>query len=240
MPLLRRVVLVVLVTSALDAHAWEAFFASSSEVSLRGSSMTSTEASRDDEYEQRERGDAPEGTACSRHEQCRGFCDAGRCVDRRAPVSAPQTTPSCQSDQQCTPGSQCVDAQCVPLASPPPALPIPKCESDQQCAPGYSCISGQCASVPPPPGASLLRRGSEVYVRERAVQLRQDLALGDGPTIAVLAKVQSVAPATLGKLLRAHRTELVALMGDGKDPAWPARFLDRVEALQREVALACR
>lgn len=67
--------------------------------------------------------------------------------------------------------------------------------------------------------------------RDRVAQLRQDLVLGEGPVVAVLAQSRGVSPRALGRTLRAHRAELDAPVGDGKEPAWAARFLRRVDAL---------
>ena len=70
-------------------------------------------------------------------------------------------------------------------------------------------------------------------LRQSVVELREELALGRGPVIQGLAAAQGVPDRALGPVLRAHRAELVALMGDGSDPAWSARFLARVEALKQ-------
>jgi hypothetical protein len=83
----------------------------------------------------------------------------------------------------------------------------------------------------PPPASSLERRGTEVYVRERAAQLRQDVALGEGPVLASLALERKVTARKLGLILRANRVELRALVGGATDTTWPARFLDRVDQL---------
>jgi hypothetical protein len=39
-----------------------------------------------------------------------------------------------------------------------------------------------------------------------------------------------VPAAALGRVLRAHRAELIDLMGDGSDPAWTSRFLFTLDA----------
>ena len=70
-----------------------------------------------------------------------------------------------------------------------------------------------------------------MYLRERAVQLRQDLARGEGPVISMLAVELKVAPAKLGRTMRAHRAVLAALVGDGADTEWPKRFLGQLDAL---------
>jgi len=88
-----------------------------------------------------------------------------------------------------------------------------------------------------PPAASeerpmmLWRKSTELYLREHASQLKQDVALGDGPVVSALAAMQVLPPARLGKLLRANHTELLALIGDPGDTEWPERFLKRVVVL---------
>lgn len=167
----------------------------------------------------------------------------GRCVDAAstqpgAPVvqSEPRTGPTainCTGDESCAPGYRCLDGQC---AARPPPEPMPvtvtRCEDDGQCAAGQRCVNTQCLSPPPmPPSSSLQRWGTELFLTSRAVQLREDLALGEGPVISTLAAIQRVPASTLGRQLRARRAELIKLVGDGSDELWASRFLLEVEAL---------
>ena len=203
-----------LVLLATPVYAWQATFQITfevaSETSIRGSTETSSAGQHDEAQQQQT--DAAQGAECANDSECKGWCREGRCVDHLdlPPVPAPVES------------------------GPPVVPPAQACTGDAQCQPGQRCVTGQCATMPPPPpSSSLWRRGSELYLRSRAVQLRQDLALGEGPVIAALAAVQDVPALVLGRTLRAHRAELVALMGDGADPAWATRFLDKVEALGR-------
>lgn len=175
------------------------------------------------------------------------------------PVAAtrPPPEPQCREDLNCRAGMVCWYGQCVvpgPAAAPAPPqptqphpvqpvqpvqpVPLPPapagaaCTTHQHCGPGQACLGGQCTAAPPPPPA-ILRRGTELYLRERVVQLRQDLAFGEGPTITALASLHGVSVAALGRSLRAHRAELAALVGDGADVGWADRFLRRVEELER-------
>jgi hypothetical protein len=70
-----------------------------------------------------------------------------------------------------------------------------------------------------------------VYLRERAAQLRQDLALGEGPVLTNLALQRRVSSRRLGLILRAHRAELSGLVGEETDTTWPVRFLEKVDQL---------
>ena len=197
------------------------------------------------------------GPACSTDAQC---YQGQSCVNGQCVPLAPQPAPTCSTDAHCYQGQSCVSGQCVPLAQPGPGCstdaqcyqgqrcvngqcvlapqPPPACSTDAQCYQGQSCISGQCISPPPPPppGASLRRRGSELFLRDRTVQLRQDLALGEGPVIATLAEMNGVSARLLGRAMRARRAELVTLMGDGRDVTWTRRFLVEVEALCEQQA----
>lgn len=248
--------LVVVSFAALDAQAWQVFVQVSCETTLRGSSETSTAASRADRVSRRRdeghvnsSGSRPRdqvnpsgaaaGTQCSSDDECYGWCEAGRCVDNSTPPSAPvvqgpragPTAINCTGDESCAPGHQCLDGQCV--ARPPPqAVPVSRCEVDAQCSPGQRCVSTQCLSPPPmPPSSSLQRRGTELYLQSRVVQLRQDLALGEGPVISTLAAIEGVPATELGRELRARRAMLMALVGGGTDERWASRFLLEVKAL---------
>jgi len=160
-------------------------------------------------------------------------CGPGRsCVNQRCLNLPPGQGWACADDQSCGPGRACVNRQCVDAGPPPPP---PSCTTDAECGQGQSCVSGQCSlpppPPPPPPPSVLLQRGSELFLRGRTVQLRQDLALGEGPVISTLAVMERVSPVALGRVMRAHRAELVELMGDSSDTSWVPRFLRRVEAL---------
>jgi hypothetical protein len=66
----------------------------------------------------------------------------------------------------------------------------------------------------PPPQPQEVEGAAQTYLRSRAHQLREDLALGAGPTIeelASLARIRRENLGTFGRLLRAHRQELLAL-----------------------------
>jgi hypothetical protein len=72
---------------------------------------------------------------------------------------------------------------------------------------------------PPPPSAPApsseeIPQAAQTYLRSRTRQLREDLALGAGPSIeelASLARIRRENLGTFGRLLRAHRQELLAL-----------------------------
>jgi hypothetical protein len=240
------------------AGAWQAMVQVSCETTIRGSSETSTAASRADQRDERR----PAGSQCRQDEECVGWCREGQCVEHLTPTAIPK---ECEVDQHCAAGRTCQNFQCVDHLTPTPipkecevdqhcaagracqnfqcvdlppvmAPPVPaRCANDAQCQPGQSCANGQCLSLPPsPPSSSLQRRGKELYLRERAVQLRQDLALGEGPVISTLASMQGVSPVALGRVLRAHRAELVELIGDGSDPAWASRALTKLEDWARQ------
>lgn len=242
----RSSLLFALVVSG-QAHAWQVFVQVSCETTLRGSSETSTAASRADRVSNRRASEqhdvtrAPEGSQCGTDDECYGWCDNGRCVDSaHAPMPVVQNTPraapnaiNCTGNESCAPGYQCLDGACAALPAPTPMpVSLPRCESDAQCAPGQRCVSTQCLSPPPmPPSSSLPRRGTELYLTGRSVQLREDLALGQGPVISTLAAIEGVPAAQLGRQLRAHRAELIKVIGDGTDERWAANFLTEVEAI---------
>jgi hypothetical protein len=57
-------------------------------------------------------------------------------------------------------------------------------------------------------------RAAQTYLRSRTHQLREDLALGAGPTIeelAAMARIRRENLGAFGRLLRTHRKELLAL-----------------------------
>jgi len=231
-----RCTAVVIFLFASSANAWDVSLRLASETTFRGSSETSTGATRADRA-QRASKTGSMGSQCVTDDDCSGYCDSGTCVDptlvAQQPAQTPQALPGCADDQQCALGYACREQRCVETSQPqlPQPVRMQPCNSDTQCVQGQSCVSGQCLSPPPaPPSSSLQQKGSELYVRERAVQLRQDLALGEGPVISTLAALRGVSAVTLGKAMRARRAELVAVMGDGSDPTWPRRFLLEVES----------
>ena len=254
-------VLALMLFGAAPAQAWQVFVQVTSETTFRGSSETTSATTREDQRARGSRSAAgtvctddeecngwcdggacvdspqtrrepvpvqpvtPDPTfyACVNDESCASnyACRQGRCV----------AAPTCEDDSVCGDELRCRNFQCVKIDPPRPA-PGMKCDSAAQCAPGQSCSNGQCLSPPPPPpSSSLWRRGSELYLRGRTVQLREDLALGEGPVIATLAVVRGLPAAALGRALRAHRAALVKVMGDGTDATWPSRFLLELEVL---------
>jgi hypothetical protein len=111
-----------------------------------------------------------------------------------------------------------------------------RCVNDLDCA-GW-CVQGRCSASPPRSSidASMQRRATEVYLRDRGVQLRQDLALGEGPVVTALAATLGVSATKLGKLMRSHRELLAATLGGAN---WPTRFLDQLETLSSPVSDEC-
>ena len=106
------------------------------------------------------------------------------------------------------------------------------CRFDADCHQSYECLANQCvqrsaSGVP----ASQRQQQVELFLRSRAVELREELALGRGPVIDGLAGAQGKPPAALRKVIKAHHAELRAVIGDGSDPAWSARFLSKLDAL---------
>ena len=236
-----KVAWLLIILTASSAHAWDAFFRISFEVTSRGTSGTtessSNAASRTEREEARRQEQTQYAFQCRADSDCAlsQYCAQGRCVQpvASAPQPQPRPIPGCADDSQCAMGYTCFEARCVERAQPqPPPVQEPQCSSDVQCLQGQSCVNGRCLTPPPfPPSSSLERRGTEVSLRERAVQLRQDLALGDGPVLASLALQHKVTVRKLGLLIRANRDEFRALVGDLTDDTWPARFLERVDQL---------
>jgi hypothetical protein len=238
-PHVKAATLLIIVTAS-SAHAWEVFIRVSLEVTCRGTSETSSAASSasDRDARRQERLDQySQSSDCRTDSDCQvnQYCEQGRCVQPMASAPVPQTQPlpGCSDDSQCAIGYACLNTQCVQRTAPQlPAVNVVRCETYLQCGPGQSCVGGQCMSPPPsPPSSSIQRRGTEVYLRERSAQLRQDLALGEGPVISNLALQHQVTPRKLGLIMRAHRAELSGLVGDGADTAWPGRFLEKVDQL---------
>ncbi|WP_240360152.1 hypothetical protein [Pyxidicoccus caerfyrddinensis] len=80
-----------------------------------------------------------------------------------------------------------------------------------------------------------LGRSAQVYLRSRTHQLREDLALGAGPTVedlAAAAHIRRENLGTFGRVLRAHRQELLA-MADARSltPARALAWMERVGEL---------
>lgn len=105
------------------------------------------------------------------------------------------------------------------------------CRADSDCTGTYRCSNNECVQRAAAAPVSQRQQTVELLLRQRAVELREELALGRGPVIRDLAAAQGVAPATFGPLLKQHRVALVAIIGDGKDPAWAARFRAQLDAL---------
>ncbi|QSQ28539.1 hypothetical protein JY651_45410 [Pyxidicoccus parkwayensis] len=80
-----------------------------------------------------------------------------------------------------------------------------------------------------------LGRTAQVYLRSREHQLREDLALGAGPTVedlAAAAHIRRENLGTFGRVLRAHRQELLALADASTlTPTKALAWLERVGAL---------
>ncbi|MBN9682042.1 hypothetical protein JYJ93_06380 [Corallococcus sp. NCSPR001] len=87
----------------------------------------------------------------------------------------------------------------------------------------------------PPPKE--VGHAAQTYLRARTHQLREDLALGAGPTVEDLAQAARIRRENLdvfGKLLRTHRKELL-MMADAKTltPERARAWLERVGQLAR-------
>ncbi|WP_244981949.1 hypothetical protein [Corallococcus exercitus] len=87
------------------------------------------------------------------------------------------------------------------------------------------------------PSPKEVGHAAQVYLRARTHQLREDLALGAGPTVDDLAQAARIRRENLdvfGKLLRTHRKELL-LMADAKQltPERARAWLERVGELAR-------
>lgn len=231
----------LIILSASTAHAWEVFARVSLEITCRGTSETTgaatSRADRAEERRQERLNQYSQSADCRTDLDCQQaeYCEQGRCVLPVASAQAPVTRPlaGCSDDSQCAIGHACLETRCVERTAPQlPPVQVQQCSGDVQCTQGQRCLSGRCMSPPPsPPSTSLQRRGTEVYLRERAVQLRQDLALGEGPVLSHLALQHEISARKLGLIARAHRAALFSLVGDGSDTAWPARFLDKVDQL---------
>lgn len=112
------------------------------------------------------------------------------------------------------------------------------CASSRDCADTYQCSAQQCVRRDDPK-SSQRQEATRLFLEARVVELREELALGRGPLIDGLAASAAVPAGALGQTLRAHRAQLVALIGDASDPTWAARFLAQVDALAAAGATAC-
>ncbi|WP_233595758.1 MULTISPECIES: hypothetical protein [Corallococcus] len=87
------------------------------------------------------------------------------------------------------------------------------------------------------PSTSEVGRAAQVYLRARTYQLREDLALGAGPTVEDLAQAARIRRENLdvfGRLLRSHRQELLALAeAKALTPDRARAWLERVGELAR-------
>jgi hypothetical protein len=171
------------------------------------------------------------GRECENTSDChaRYACNSGRCVPREREATQVDAS-RCEVDDDCPARLGCKLSHCIE-AEPQAPVAAQRCETPADCGAGKTCASGRCAAEPPLPPTSLRRQGSELYVRERVVELREELALGQGPVINGLANVEGVSAKKLGRALREHRAELVALIGDGSGDAWASKFVTRVEQL---------
>jgi len=102
----------------------------------------------------------------------------------------------------------------------------------------WQAIAHSMRTVPPPaPAPAEVARAAQTYLRSRTHQLREDLALGAGPTVedlAALARIRREHLGIFGRLLRAHRRELL-VMADARTltPERAAAWLRRVGELAR-------
>ena len=82
-----------------------------------------------------------------------------------------------------------------------------------------------------------LGRAAQVYLRARTHQLREDLALGAGPTVedlAAAARIRREHLGVFGRMLRTHRHELLAMANASTlTPARALAWLERVGELAR-------
>ena len=92
-------------------------------------------------------------------------------------------------------------------------------------------------SIPAAPAPAAVGQAAQVYLRANTHQLREDLALGAGPTIEDLAAMAGIRRANLGafgRLLRAHRGELLSLADSATlTPERALVWLERVGQLAR-------
>src|SRR4051812_1867742 len=93
------------------------------------------------------------------------------------------------------------------------------CEQDRDCAPTSRCEWPTDGSRNNKPGQCVRHwaqaaqpTASQLFLRGRAIELREELALGAGPVTTWLATAEGISPATLGRAMRAHRRELIPLI----------------------------
>lgn len=234
--------------SSAPAAAWDAVlgvtFRVTSEVSLDASTDASTSTTRDQDAaparpartragpkQQWTSEGAVEGSQCQDDGDCQGWCREQRCVDTMSPAP-PRIIPdvpaqACSEAAGCAPGLQCVQGQCMTPPPTVPAAPLQPCQHSAHCTDGEQCLEGLC--VPP---SSLRERGLELQLRARATELREELALGEGPLLTALAAHYEVDARRFGRVARAHRDELVAVMN--ADRAWPRRWVQQLPRLAAE------
>ena len=92
------------------------------------------------------------------------------------------------------------------------------------------------APVGPPPPANV-GQAAQAYLRARTHQLREDLALGAGPSIedlAAMARIRRENLRVFGRVLREHRQELLTLANTSTlTPERALGWLERVGQLAR-------
>jgi hypothetical protein len=95
----------------------------------------------------------------------------------------------------------------------------------------------QAARRAPPPAPKEVARAALLYLRGHAHQLREDLALGAGPALedlAAMAHIRREHLGVFGQILRAHRHELLAILGTPHlTPELAQAWLRRVGELAR-------
>ncbi|MBM7115992.1 hypothetical protein I3V78_20775 [Archangium primigenium] len=99
----------------------------------------------------------------------------------------------------------------------------------------WRTFSAAAQALPPPVAMGEV---AQAYLRARNHQLREDLALGAGPSIEDLASLARIRRENLrlfGQVLRAHRGELLALAQPAHlTPARALEWLERVGRLAGE------
>lgn len=231
---------VIGVTVQISFQSSAPLFGASTELTSKASSAASSDSSK---------ARVTTGPVCVEDKDCKADSrcefvvnEGGRCVARPAALA-------CVEDQSCPAGFVCHWEKAGAGHCAPGGRKFEvKCSSDSDCETSKRCLNGACLAAPPSvpapasdesnpallPGAALIRRGAEIYLRDRAVQLREELALGAGPLIRGLAAIRGVDPQRLGRMMRANRTELTKLIGGGWRAEWAGDFLRRVDALELE------
>ncbi len=103
------------------------------------------------------------------------------------------------------------------------------CADDLACAEGFECWGRQCRATTRE--LSDRRALMTMHLKSRANELREELAVGQGPVVRSLARFSDQTERTVGRTLRDNRGEMLAVLGDGSDPTWPERFLVQLEQL---------